>query len=434
MPMDISELKSKKIAELNQIAKELNISGYSDLRKQELIFKILEAQTEQGGLTFSRGVLEVLPDGSFFVTKPEGTGGAVTVRTVKERLLDGVRDPRSYDTPDVVVDLASVRLEPAGRDRVRVWDVRGRPPAAALRVDVAYFDGWAASGVVLVRGPVALEKARVWAGLLRARLGADGATIDAELVGQAACRDERATAADPPEVLLRLCARDPDPARIERFTRLLPAVARSGLPGVVLLGGPPQAREVVTWWPARAPRERAKAILVTRDGERALDGPAAPASAPGPRTLPPVKWPPAPGSRRQQTARLAALAHGCSGDSGGAPSIGVIARAPEVYPWLRRTLTAPVVKRWFAELHPGRVVRRELPNLWALSFHLQGAAGLADAGPPRHDAEGRTLASALLAMEVRVPRALLAAAARGDARDGCAPAAVKAGVAGSGRA
>ena len=49
MAMDISELKSKKIAELNQIAKDLNISGYSDLRKQELIFKILEAQTEAGG-------------------------------------------------------------------------------------------------------------------------------------------------------------------------------------------------------------------------------------------------------------------------------------------------------------------------------------------------------------------------------------------------
>ncbi|MBI4535123.1 MAG: transcription termination factor Rho [Ignavibacteriae bacterium] len=65
--MDIAELKSKKIAELNQIAKELNITGYSDLRKQELIFKILEAQTEQGGLTFSKGVLEVLPDGYGFL-------------------------------------------------------------------------------------------------------------------------------------------------------------------------------------------------------------------------------------------------------------------------------------------------------------------------------------------------------------------------------
>ncbi|MGD1005887.1 MAG: transcription termination factor Rho [Ignavibacteriaceae bacterium] len=65
--MDISELKSKKIVELNAIAKELGISGYSDLRKQELIFKILEAQTAKDGLTFSKGVLEVLPDGYGFL-------------------------------------------------------------------------------------------------------------------------------------------------------------------------------------------------------------------------------------------------------------------------------------------------------------------------------------------------------------------------------
>lgn len=67
MPMDISELKSKKIVELNQIAKDLDISGYSDFRKQELIFKILEAQTSKDGLTFSKGVLEVLPDGYGFL-------------------------------------------------------------------------------------------------------------------------------------------------------------------------------------------------------------------------------------------------------------------------------------------------------------------------------------------------------------------------------
>ncbi len=67
MPMDISELKSKKIVELNEIAKGLNISGYSDLRKQELIFKILEGQTAKDGLTFSKGVLEVLPDGYGFL-------------------------------------------------------------------------------------------------------------------------------------------------------------------------------------------------------------------------------------------------------------------------------------------------------------------------------------------------------------------------------
>lgn len=67
MPMDISELQSKKIVDLHRIAKDYAILGYSDLRKQELIFKILEAQTQKDGLTFSKGVLEVLSDGYGFL-------------------------------------------------------------------------------------------------------------------------------------------------------------------------------------------------------------------------------------------------------------------------------------------------------------------------------------------------------------------------------
>jgi transcription termination factor Rho len=67
MPMDIAELKSKRIAELSEIAKNLNITGYADLRKQELIFQILEAQTAKDGMSFSKGVLEVLPDGYGFL-------------------------------------------------------------------------------------------------------------------------------------------------------------------------------------------------------------------------------------------------------------------------------------------------------------------------------------------------------------------------------
>ncbi|MCB9207544.1 MAG: transcription termination factor Rho [Ignavibacteriales bacterium] len=65
--MDISTLKSKKIVDLLQIAKEHNLTGVNDLRKQELIFKILEAQTKKDGLTFSQGVLEVLSDGYGFL-------------------------------------------------------------------------------------------------------------------------------------------------------------------------------------------------------------------------------------------------------------------------------------------------------------------------------------------------------------------------------
>ncbi len=67
MSMDISELQSMKLVDLYKIAKELNLSRYRDLRKQELIMRILEEQTQNDGLTFSKGVLEVLPDGYGFL-------------------------------------------------------------------------------------------------------------------------------------------------------------------------------------------------------------------------------------------------------------------------------------------------------------------------------------------------------------------------------
>ncbi len=65
--MDIAELKKMKISELTAKAQEMNVPGYSGLRKQELIFKIIEAQTEKDGNIFSEGVLEILPDGYGFL-------------------------------------------------------------------------------------------------------------------------------------------------------------------------------------------------------------------------------------------------------------------------------------------------------------------------------------------------------------------------------
>ena len=68
--MNLAELKEKTVADLNAVAKELNVTGISGLRKQELIFKILEAQTEKNGLVFGEGVLEILPDGFGFLRAP----------------------------------------------------------------------------------------------------------------------------------------------------------------------------------------------------------------------------------------------------------------------------------------------------------------------------------------------------------------------------
>jgi transcription termination factor Rho len=71
MEMNLVELKEKKISELLDLAKKLQVEGASGLRKQELIFAILQAQTEKNGFIYGEGVLEILPDGFGFLRAPD---------------------------------------------------------------------------------------------------------------------------------------------------------------------------------------------------------------------------------------------------------------------------------------------------------------------------------------------------------------------------
>ena len=376
-------------------------------------------------------LIEVHADGSFVVTKHAGTGGAVTERTVKEQLVYEMGDPRSYITPDVVADFGSIRLEQAGRDRVRVWGVRGRPAPPSLKVSASCFDGWKASGTLIISAPEAASKARAFAGLFWKRLGLEFAETLTELVGHSACWGPLAPPVDPPEVLLRLSVRDADRSKIERFSKMVPAVILSGPPGVAVTGGRPQAQEVVAYWPALVPRERVKPRLVTRDGEKTLEWPTPLVAARAPLAMPRTTWPRAKGSARKVRLPLARLAHARSGDKGDTCNIGVIARAPEIYPWLRQTLTATRVKRHFKGICRGGVERYEVANLWALNFLLHESLGGGGTVSLRLDAQGKTLSHALMAMEVQAPQALVDAAERADrdpgARSAVAPGSARAG-------
>src|SRR5205814_10239251 len=168
-------------------------------------------------------LLEVSPDGSFVVTKHPGTGGAVTVRTVKEQLVYEMGDPRSYVTPDVIADFGTIRIEQAGRDRVRVWGARGRPAPESLKVSASYFDGWKASGALIISAPDAVDKARALADLFWKRLGLDFVANHTELIRHSACWGPLAPERDPAEVMLRLSVRDGDRGKIEQFAKMIPA-------------------------------------------------------------------------------------------------------------------------------------------------------------------------------------------------------------------
>ena len=201
-------------------------------------------------------VIEASADGSFVVTKHEGTGGLVTVDTVRHQLVYEMGDPHDYLGPDCVADFTSFRLEQDGEHRVRVSDVSGGPPTDTYKVSISYQDGWKATGQLTISGPDALEKARLCASIVWNRLASDGFEYASEerleeYVGANVCHAGIGDEGDPGEVVLRMGVKGPDRAKVDRFGMELVPLVTSGPPGVTgFAGGRPKATEIIGFWPA----------------------------------------------------------------------------------------------------------------------------------------------------------------------------------------
>ena len=206
-------------------------------------------------------IIEAHPDGSFIVTKHDGTGGRITPAVVKEQLLYEMGDPKQYITPDVVADFTTIRLEDAGENRVRVTGVKGRPRTDMLKVSIAYQDGWKAVGTLVYAWPDAVKKAQAADRLLRERLDRMGLAFDeirTEFVGWNSTHGHLAgpPPENLPEVELRIAVRARDRAPVERFTREIAPLILSGPPSVTgFAGGRPRVQEIMAFWPALIDRD-----------------------------------------------------------------------------------------------------------------------------------------------------------------------------------
>jgi hypothetical protein len=208
-------------------------------------------------------IADIDASGNFSLTKPAKTGGAVNVETVAEQLLYEVGDPAAYLTPDVVADFTSVKLEESGSDVVRIGGSRGKPATDTYKASIAYRDGFAASGTLVVAGPGAASKARRSGEILLERLNRTGqkpAHSLIECLGAGDCVPGVLPAADPPEVVLRVSVRDADRAKVERFTKEFAPLVTSGPPGITgYTTGRPSVREVFAYWPALIAKTAVKA-------------------------------------------------------------------------------------------------------------------------------------------------------------------------------
>jgi len=209
-------------------------------------------------------IAEASSDGTFIITKHEGTGGCVNIPSVKEQLLYEMGDPHEYITPDCVADFTTIHLADNGPDRVRVFGIKGRPATDSLKVSISYSSGFKAVGTLVYSWPDAYKKAKVADRVLRERLDRLGLKFDqvlTEFVGANAAHGHLAGDPSPDlaEVQLRIAVRGNDRAAIERFTKEIAPLILTGPPAVTgFAGGRPKVEEIVAYWPALIPKSEIK--------------------------------------------------------------------------------------------------------------------------------------------------------------------------------
>ena len=212
-------------------------------------------------------IAEASPDGNVVITKHRGTGGLVSVQTVKEQLLYEIGNPADYITPDCIADFTTIHVSPDGPDRVLVAGVKGRPATDTYKVSMSYLDGYTASGTLTYAWPEALEKGRAADEILRRRmedLGLRFEEIRTEFLGYDSCHGPLAV---PPgevnEVVLRIGVRGKDFAAVERFGKEIAPLILTGPPSVTgFAGGRPKPSEVIAYWPALLPKSAVQPEVV----------------------------------------------------------------------------------------------------------------------------------------------------------------------------
>jgi hypothetical protein len=302
----------------------------------------------------------------------------------------------------------------AGKDRVEVRGVRGRPPSGLYKVSATYRDGYRLTVQLTIIGINAALKARRTADALLARVRrmlrernlGDFTETWLDVLGAESSYGPHSRATGAREVVMRLSARHPDRAALSLLAREVAQAGTSWSPGTTGAGKRADPAPVVRLFSFLVPAEALDTKVVMNGVETHVAPPRAHEAGPI-ENHKSFETPEAHYLGKRISVPLIRLAYARSGDKGNISNIGVIARKPEYEAILRRELTAERVKAYFSHLVAGDVERFDVPGIRAFNFVLHRALGGGGMASLRADPLGKGMGQILLDMEIEVPEELL---------------------------
>lgn len=352
-------------------------------------------------------IAEVRADGSSVITKHPGTGGLVSVDTVKAQLLYEVGGPQ-YANPDATALLDTVHLRQEAPDRVEISGVKGVAPPPGLKVSMAVRGGFRNQMLLCLtgddpEGKAAIAEKTIWNMIPGGRDAFERVEVD--LLGRPAEDPATFGAAT---TLLRIAVADSDEKLVGRaFSGAVIQTGLSTYPGLYATSPPSGATAYETYIPAvvdafEVDTQGHVGDDVTEVGEigRTFQ-----------RELDPPSYDDQPGPSRvgSNTTRvpLGRIAGARSGDKGGNANLGIWARTPEAFEYLDGYLSTERLRELIPGIDDLKVQRYRLPNLWAINFVIEGFLGDGVSSSLRFDAQAKGLGEYARSRHIDVPTELL---------------------------
>ena len=375
---------------------------------------------QEGYANMGFPIVECVSDGSFIVSKPEGTGGLVSVGTVGEQILYEIGDPSQYLLPDVTCDFTQIQLEQLDDDHVLVFGAKGRAPSDHYKVSATYMDGYRCNASFMIGGRQAVEKGQRVAESIIERvsfifqaMGLDNFTAtDIEILGSETTYGAHSQSLNNREVVVKIAAHHQDKKALGIFAREIAQAATAMAPGLTgLVGGRPKPSPMIRLFSFLWPKDQievsynlndnsvkvdtaqgesletfmqASTALVDRGADISLETKMASCDA---------------------TTSLINLAMARSGDKGDHCNVGILARDPAYLPYIKNAVQPEKIRQYLAHVmdESSDVKLYSLPGLDALNLMLEQALGGGGIASLRIDPQGKAMAQQLLDMPIRVP-------------------------------